>query len=103
MITSSTPNKYNNESQRNLQDESNRTDHTVVLSVNDDNGNDDGDIITEGATVVLSPPERLNQQIRDGMYRNAITVKEDCVVALLGNVTPASATTFTTNTVPGDT
>ena len=77
MIASSTPNEYNNERQRNLQDENNRIDHSVVLPVNDDND----DVIVEGAAVVLSQSERLNQQIRDNMYRNAITIEEDNVVA----------------------
>ena len=64
--------------------------------VNDDNGNDDDDIIVEDATVVLSPSERLNQQIRDDMYKNAITVEEDNVVAL------PDSTASATNTVTGD-
>ena len=95
MITSRTPKEYSNESQRNLQDENRRIEHTVVLSVNDDNGNDDY-IIVEDAAVVLSLSERLNQQIPDDMYRNAITVEEDNVVAL------PDTTASGTNTVKVD-
>ena len=96
MITSSTPKEYNNESQRNQQDKNKRTEHTVVLPVSNDNDNDDDDIIVEDSAVVLSPSERLNQQIRDDMYKNAITVEEDNVVAL------PDSTASATNTVTGD-
>ena len=99
MITSSTPKEYNNESQRNQQDKNKRTEHTVVLPVSNDNDNDDDDIIVEDSAVVLSPSERLNQQIRDDMYKNAMTIEKDIVVALPDNITTASAT----NTVTGDT
>ena len=95
-VTSSTCKEDNNASERNVKDDNERREHTVVLPVNDND-----EIIVQDATVVLSQSEKLNKQIRDEMYQNAITVQEENIVALPDKDT-TDTTTTPTKTLPVD-